>query len=166
VAVASAGALGVTDGVPGPGVWVGVRVAVGVPGTGVWVRVGRGLLVGALVGGMGVMVTIGVTGLRVGDGVVVGVDVRVGVGVVGKGGGGVYVQVLVGDGVIGVGVSGGGGAINSKLACAWVPSVEAAITRCMPGAASSWAVGVVKPNSKVPSPRTWVSPRETAVVSQ
>ena len=71
-------AWGVTDGVPGPGVVVGTNVMVGGgvlvagPGTGVFVRVGLGGLVadgGLLVGGMGEMVTIGVTGRSVGDGI-------------------------------------------------------------------------------------------------
>ena len=85
---------GVADGVPGPGVSEGVGVLVAVwvgvlvPGMGDAVRVGAGGLVGctgALVGGIGVIVTMGVTGRKVGEGVVV--VVLVGVGVSGSGGG-------------------------------------------------------------------------------
>ena len=102
-------AWGVTEGVPGPGVRVGTSVMVGGgvlvagPGTGVLVLVGLGALVtdGGLVGGMGEMVTIGVTARSVGEGMAV--DVLVGVSV----GGGVKVDVggvggvavLVGEGV-------------------------------------------------------------------
>ena len=102
-------AWGVTDGVPGPGVVVGTSVMVGGgvfvagPGTGVFVRVGLGGLVtegGFLVGGMGEMVTVGVTGRSVGDGtavdVWVGVSVGSGVKVVVGGVGGVAVLVGVG----------------------------------------------------------------------
>jgi hypothetical protein len=77
---------------------VGGGVLVAGPGTGVFVRVGLGGRVadgGFLVGGMGEMVTIGVTGRSVGDGIAV--DVSVGVSV-GEG-----VKVLVG-GVVGVAV--------------------------------------------------------------
>ena len=88
------------------GVVLGVRVLVAVPAGGVFVRVGRGVLVaragGRGVGGIGVMVTMGVIGLSVGDGeglgVVEGVRVgdRVGLGVNVLVGG----RVLVGDGVM------------------------------------------------------------------
>jgi hypothetical protein len=88
----------------GIGVVLGVSVLVGVPGRGVLVRVGRGVLVrctgGRGVGGIGVMVTMGVIGLSVGDGEGVGVTegVRVGDRV------GLGVQVLVGGGgTVGVG---------------------------------------------------------------
>lgn len=73
---------------------VGDGVRVGVPGTGVLVRVGTLVADGGrLVGGMGEMVTAGVTGRSVGDGTAV--DVCVGVSV-GEG-----VEVVVGD-VVGV----------------------------------------------------------------
>jgi hypothetical protein len=101
-------AWGVTDGVPGPGVDVGSRVMVGDgvlvggPGTGVLVRVGTLVADGGLlVGGMGDMVTAGVTGRSVGDGtgVVVCVGVSVGEGVEVVVGEVVGVTVLVGVGV-------------------------------------------------------------------
>ncbi len=114
-------ARGVTDGVPGPGVIVGTKVIVGDgvlvggPGTGVFVRVAVGALVtaGGLVGCMGAMVTTGVTGRSVGDGVGVSVDVEV---TVGEG-----VEVNVGgvggvDVYVGVGVSVGSPSNNSKKA--------------------------------------------------
>jgi len=101
-------AWGVTDGVPGPGVDVGSRVIVGdgvrvgVPGTGVLVRVGTLVADGGLVGGIGEMVTAGVTGRSVGDGtgVVVCVGVSVGEGVEVVVGDVVGVTVLVGVGVL------------------------------------------------------------------
>jgi hypothetical protein len=96
---------------------VGSGVLVAGPGTGVFVRVGLGALVtdGGLVGGIGEMVTMGVTGRSVGDGmgVVVSVGVGVGEGVLVDVGGVVGVVVLVGEGVL-VGIP----RINSKNASA------------------------------------------------
>jgi hypothetical protein len=87
---------------------VGDGVLVAVPGTGVFVRVGAGALVtdGGLVGGMGEIVTAGVTGRSVGDGigVVVWVGVSVGSGVKVDVGGVGGVAVLVGvEELVGVG---------------------------------------------------------------
>ena len=120
-------AWGVTDGVPGPGVCVGTKVMVGDgvlvggPGTGVFVRVTVGACVaaGRLVGGMGVMVTAGVTGRNVGEGATVGVSVGVSVGEGVK----VAVGVLVGLRVlVGLGVFVGSPCMSSKSASACVPS--------------------------------------------
>jgi hypothetical protein len=167
VGVAVAAARGVADGVPGPGVFdavgvtLGVRVSVGVPSTGV--LVGRGRWVGARVGGRGVMVTMGVTGRRVGEGV--GVDVWVGVAdgvgcVVG-------LSVLVGEGVsVLVGVLVGVVGSISKLALADAPSVATASTWWPPGPDRLGTVGVVNDNWNVPSPPIWTWPKKYSALSQ
>jgi hypothetical protein len=99
------------------------------------------------------MVTIGVTGRSVADGVGVGVWVGVVVGVIGVGVP-VFVGVLVTVGVL-VGVA----SIISKKASTWLPSADTARTLCWPGAAKTAPVGVVKVISKVPSLRIRVSPK-------
>jgi hypothetical protein len=165
--VAVATARGVADGVPGPGVFeavgvmLGVRVGVAVPATGV--LVGRGRRVGwagAWVGGSGVMVTIGVTGRSVGEGVGVAVLVGVGGGVVG-------LLVWVGDAVkVLVGVLVGVVGSISNGAPPVAPSVETTSTWWVPGLDGAGAVGVVNDNCHVPSPRTWTWPKKRSELSQ
>jgi hypothetical protein len=137
---------------------LGVGVKVKVPGKGVLVLTAAGVLVragagGALVGGMGVMVTMGVTGRSVGEGVKVGVGDRVTVGVMGVGvllgGGGTVglgVQVFVG---VGVGVGGW----RMKVASALSPPCTA-MTMCAPGLPRGGSTGVSNWVWNVPSALT------------
>jgi hypothetical protein len=169
VGVANAVGSGVADGVPGPGVGLGVRVFVGVPGTGVLVRGAAGTRVAGtrvagrwVGGGMGLMVTMGVTGRSVGVGIEVDVDVGVAEGVtgegvnVGVGGSGVLVTVGVGVGVP---------SISSKVVSAR-KSPCTAITVWGPNPATSTPVGVTKSSRNAPSPATVAVPNRKPGVSQ